>query len=71
MSSSSRGGAALSLANVRLLDETGRPNFNVNYYAVNKKGEFGGAAIWSGANYAVSVDGDTRHEASAWLFARG
>ena len=29
------------------------------------------AAIWSGASYAVSVDGDTRREDSAWLFERG
>lgn len=55
----------------RLLDENGRPGFNVNYYAVNKRGEWGGAAIWSGARYAVSVDGDTRHEDSAYLFERG
>jgi N4-(beta-N-acetylglucosaminyl)-L-asparaginase len=51
-------------------DERGRPNFNVNYYAVNKNGDYGGAAIWSGARFAVSVDGDTRHEDSAYLFER-
>lgn len=55
----------------RLLDDDGRPNFNVNYYAVNKRGEWGGAAIWSGARFAVSVDGNTRHEDSAYLFQRG
>ena len=54
----------------RLLNDEGRPNFNVNYYAVNKAGEHGGAAIWSGARFAVSVDGDTRHEDSAYLFQR-
>lgn len=54
----------------RLLDDDGRPNFNVNYYAVNKAGEWGGAAIWSGARFAVSVDGNTRHEDSAYLFER-
>lgn len=54
----------------RKLDENGRPNFNVNYYAVNKAGEWGGAAIWAGGNYAVSVDGDSRLEDSAWLFQR-
>lgn len=54
----------------RLLDERGRPGFNVNYYAVNKAGEWGGAAIWSGARFAVSVDGDTRHEDSAYLYER-
>ena len=54
----------------RLLDDQGRPNFNVNYYAVNKNGEYGGAAIWSGARFAVSVDGDSRREDSAYLFER-
>lgn len=54
----------------RLLDDEGRPDFNVNFYAVNRNGEHGGAAIWSGARYAVSVDGDTRHEDSAFLFER-
>lgn len=54
----------------RLMDEEGRPNFNVNYYAVNRNGEWGGAAIWAGANYAVNVGGDVRHEDSAYLFQR-
>lgn len=54
----------------RLLDGEGRPNFNVNYYAVDKNGEYGGAAIWSGNRFSVSVDGDTRHEDSAYLFQR-
>jgi N4-(beta-N-acetylglucosaminyl)-L-asparaginase len=31
----------------RLLDERGRPRFGLNFYAVNKRGEFGGATIWS------------------------
>ena len=52
----------------RLRDERGLPNFSVNYYAVNKKGEYAGAAIWAGARFAVSVDGDTRSEDSAYLF---
>ena len=54
----------------RLQDEDGRPNFGVNYYAVNKNGEYGGGAIWSGARFAVSVDGDSRREDSAYLFER-
>ena len=54
----------------RLRTEDGRPSFNVNYYAVNKNGEYGGAAIWSGARFAVCDDGDSRHEDSAYLFER-
>lgn len=55
----------------RLQNEDGRPGFNVNYYAVNKNGEYGGAAIWSGARFAVCADDDARHEDSAYLFERG
>lgn len=55
----------------RLQDEEGRPNYNVNYYAVNKNGEYGGAAIWSGASFAVCVEGqEARHEDSAYVFER-
>lgn len=37
----------------RLLHDRGRPNFNVNFYAVNKKGEYAGAAIYKGSQFAV------------------
>lgn len=55
----------------RLRNAAGRPNFNVNYYAVNKNGEYGGAAIWSGAQFAVCSGGESRREDSAHLFERG
>lgn len=53
-----------------LLGPDGRPNFGVNYYAVNKRGEWGGASIWSGARFAVNVDGQARLEDAAFLFER-
>jgi N4-(beta-N-acetylglucosaminyl)-L-asparaginase len=40
-----------------LLDDKGRPTFDVKFYAVNKKGETGSAAIWSGAKHAVCRSG--------------
>ena len=43
----------------RLLDERGRPAFNVEFYAVNKRGEHGSAAIWSGGRYVMNVGGET------------
>jgi N4-(beta-N-acetylglucosaminyl)-L-asparaginase len=55
----------------RLRDEEGRPNFGVNYYAVNRNGEWGGASLWSGARYAVNTGGDVRLEDAAYLFERG
>lgn len=41
----------------RLLDENGRPNFNVNFYAIDKQGRYGAASIWPGGKWAVNVDG--------------
>jgi N4-(beta-N-acetylglucosaminyl)-L-asparaginase len=38
----------------RLLDDAGRPNFQVSFYALNKKGEYGSGSIWSGVTYAVN-----------------
>ena len=52
----------------RLLDADGRPNFNVNFYAVNKKGEFGAAAIWSGSRFAVHGGRRNEIRESAYLF---
>jgi N4-(beta-N-acetylglucosaminyl)-L-asparaginase len=54
----------------RLLDDQGRPAFDVNYYAVNKAGAWGGASLWSGSRFAVSVGGETRLEDSGYLFQR-
>ena len=53
-----------------LLDDQGRPRFNVNFYAVNKKGEFAGTSIWSGARFAAH-DGKTNETYEcAYLFRR-
>jgi len=37
----------------RFADANGRPNFGLNFYALNKKGEFGSAAFTKGARFAV------------------
>ena len=53
----------------RLLDERGRPMFQLNFYAVNKNGEFGAAALFP-SRYAA-FDGETAaHRESAFLFER-
>jgi len=55
----------------RLLDDRGRPRFNVNFYALNVQGAHGGASIWSGASYAVNDgQGESRLMESAHLFER-
>jgi len=41
-----------------LLDSDGRPNFNVQFYAVNRAGEATGAAIWAGSKYSFCRGGE-------------
>ena len=54
-----------------LLDDKGRPAFDVKFYAVNKKGETGSAAIWSGAKHAVCRSGsEPVHMDCAYLYKR-
>lgn len=55
----------------RLLDAKGRPRFNVNFYAINRAGEFGGAAIWSGGKFAVNTgEPESRLVDMAYLYKR-
>ena len=54
----------------RLKRKDGRPNFDVKFYAINKQGEHGGAAIWSGAKYAVHDAAGNRREECAYLYKR-
>jgi N4-(beta-N-acetylglucosaminyl)-L-asparaginase len=54
----------------RRLDERGRPTFQLNFYAVNKKGETGGAALFP-SRYAVHDGSSAASRDSAYLFQRG
>lgn len=54
----------------RLHKPDGRPNFDVKFYALTKGGRFGGAALWSGAKFAVWSQGIARLEEAAYLFKR-
>jgi len=60
----------------RLLDEQGRPTFDLNFYAVNARGEFGAASLYGArdnrrtSQYAV-FDGQTASvRDSAYLYER-
>lgn len=37
----------------RLLNEDGVPRFDLCFYAINKKGEYGAASMWSGRHFSV------------------
>ena len=53
-----------------LLDGEGRPRFGLNFYALNKKGEFASACMWSGARYAVHDGRENKLRDAAYLFKR-
>jgi N4-(beta-N-acetylglucosaminyl)-L-asparaginase len=54
-----------------LLDDRGRPRFNVNFYAVDTEGRTGGAAMWSGKHHAVCRAGsEPELRDSAYLYKR-
>jgi N4-(beta-N-acetylglucosaminyl)-L-asparaginase len=54
----------------RLLDDRGRPRFDLNFYAVAKDGSYGAASIYSGGRFAVADAKGARLENSAFLFKR-
>ncbi len=54
----------------RLQNEDGKPNFDVKFYAVNKRGKHGSASIWSGAHYALHDGKENKLQDAAYLFKR-
>ncbi|MBM3304851.1 MAG: N(4)-(beta-N-acetylglucosaminyl)-L-asparaginase [Candidatus Aminicenantes bacterium] len=55
----------------RLCDDQGRPKFGLEFYALNRKGEFGAAALYEGSRYAAHDGAENRLRESAYLFKRG
>jgi N4-(beta-N-acetylglucosaminyl)-L-asparaginase len=53
----------------RLLDERGRPKFNLNFYAVNKRGESGAASLFP-SRYAAHDGAEAKLRDTAYLFER-
>jgi len=54
----------------RLLNEEGLPHFGLDFYAINKKGEFGGASMWSGSTFAIHDGQKNKLVESAYLFKK-
>ena len=55
----------------RLKEADGKPSFNVRFYALNKKGQFGAASIWSGTQFAVNTgESASRLEKGAYLYKK-
>lgn len=54
----------------RLMDGSRRPRYDVRFYAINKRGEYGSASIWSGGSYLIHDGTQLKHLESAYLFKR-
>jgi len=53
----------------RLLDERGRPRFSLQFYAVNKRGEFGAASLYPG-RFAAHDGTEAKLMDTAYLYER-
>jgi N4-(beta-N-acetylglucosaminyl)-L-asparaginase len=60
----------IAMTEKRLLNERGRPYFDLEYYAINKKGEMAGATTYEGGSYAVCDAQGPRQVKFAYLFKR-
>lgn len=60
----------IAMTESRLLDDHGRPYFQLQYYAVNKKGEYAAATAYEGAKFAVCDAKGARLEDCAYLYKR-
>ncbi|MFN7801190.1 isoaspartyl peptidase/L-asparaginase, partial [Gemmatimonas sp.] len=60
----------VAMTEARLLGPGGRPRFDLEFYAVTKAGDFGGATLYSGGRFAVCDERGARLEAAASLFRR-
>jgi N4-(beta-N-acetylglucosaminyl)-L-asparaginase len=58
----------IAMTEKRLLDDKGHPYFQLQYYAVNKKGEYAGACAYEGSDFAVADAAGIRREKCAYLF---
>jgi N4-(beta-N-acetylglucosaminyl)-L-asparaginase len=59
----------MALTEPRLLMPDGRPRFGLNFYAVNKAGDFGGAGLYPG-RFAAHDGRDAAHHDLAYLYQR-
>jgi N4-(beta-N-acetylglucosaminyl)-L-asparaginase len=58
----------IAMTEKRLLSDKGRPLFDLDFYAINKKGEFAGACCYEGSQYSVCDAQGPRLMTSAYLF---
>jgi len=60
----------IAMTEKRLLDDKGRPYFQLEYYAVNKKGDYAAACCYEGSDFAVADAKGARTEMCAYMFKK-
>ena len=60
----------IAMTEKRLLADNGRPYFQLQYYAVNKKGEYAGACCYEGSKFAVADSSGVRLEDCAFMYKK-
>jgi N4-(beta-N-acetylglucosaminyl)-L-asparaginase len=60
----------IAMTERRLLDDRGRPYFDLDFYAVHKDGRYAGVSAYQGGDFAVCDARGARVEQSAFLFRR-
>ncbi len=60
----------IAMTEKRLLDDRGRPYFDLNFYAVTKDGRYAGVSCYEGSQFAVCDDKGARLETSAYLYKK-
>jgi N4-(beta-N-acetylglucosaminyl)-L-asparaginase len=60
----------IAMTEKRLLNDKGRPYFDLNYYAVTKDGRYAGASAYEGSQFAVADAKGPRVEPTVFLFKR-
>ena len=60
----------IAMTEGRLLDDRGRPYFDLSYYAVTKDGRYAGSSAYEGGQFAVADSSGPRLEPTVYLFKR-
>lgn len=60
----------IAMTEKRLLDDRGRPYFDLSFYAVSKDGRYAGSTAYEGGDFAVCDAKGARVEKSVFLFKR-
>jgi N4-(beta-N-acetylglucosaminyl)-L-asparaginase len=60
----------IAMTERRLLDDRGRPYFDLDFYAVHKDGRYAGVSAYEGGSFAICDARGARVETSAFLFKK-